>query len=596
MSRSFVADAPLPRRLLLGVALLGVVLTATVVPAPFIIDDINYLTNVVALRQGRVTLPSTDGLTPSAELVFFDPAPEKSVVTSTPVASNAPPLYAPLALPFSVFGWRGLVALNTFAYVATVVLLFVYARRFATEQTTPYAAAGAFALGGFVIEYAQGLWPHAVSIALCTGGIVAVGRVIDGGRVPLAALAGMLLGVAAGIRYQNAIIVCVAATALWLWSTQRWRAIAAYGAAAAVPLSASALINHARLGSWNPISKGPGYLNVPVPGEGGGSLFDPLLMFWARVVDFSARPPLVGPAYTWVRYDETTGAHLIFGDTVQKALLQSAPWAVLALMLLALAWLPRIEMPERRRRQLQMLSLIAGAVIATFALSGRWRHEGAAYNQRYFLELVPIAAVAFAWALDGLQLRARPLAVGALWGLLPAVLFLQALTPGPVRSLALLKFPLVIAGALAVTWIAARSRESARPALAGLAGVALGWGFMLHVGDDVAASRGVKRDRLAQTEALRRALPDRSGLVTYWGSRDAAGSLLLERNIIILDAHADEGRDAPALIGELLDQGRRVFVIQNGMPAEVLSRVYEGWEIGLSPERRGIVELRAKQE
>jgi hypothetical protein len=73
-----------------------------------------------------LTVPQTDGLPPSAELLFFDPGPWTRTVTATPVASTAPPLYALVALPFSVFGWRGLVALNTLAFLATSLLIFVF--------------------------------------------------------------------------------------------------------------------------------------------------------------------------------------------------------------------------------------------------------------------------------------------------------------------------------------------------------------------------------------------------------------------------------------------------------------------------------------
>ena len=58
-------------------------------------------------------MPGTGGLPPSRELLYFDPAATGREVTTTPVASTAPPLYAPLALPFLLLGWRGLVLLNT---------------------------------------------------------------------------------------------------------------------------------------------------------------------------------------------------------------------------------------------------------------------------------------------------------------------------------------------------------------------------------------------------------------------------------------------------------------------------------------------------
>ncbi len=68
-------------------------LFVTVVPGVFIIDENNYLVNVIAVRQGHVTVANTAGLSPSRELAFFDPAPRSRAVNSTPVASTAPPLY-----------------------------------------------------------------------------------------------------------------------------------------------------------------------------------------------------------------------------------------------------------------------------------------------------------------------------------------------------------------------------------------------------------------------------------------------------------------------------------------------------------------------
>jgi hypothetical protein len=590
-------------KLLLGLlVVLGVIVSVTVVPGVFTTDDNNYLINVIALRQGRFTVANTEGLSPSRELLSFDPSPWGRAVDSTPVASTAPPLYALLALPFSSLGWRGLVALNTLAYLATMVMVFLYAQRYATEASTAWLAVAAFALGGYVIEYAQGVWPHALSIALCTGGIIAAGRGIDykdswdpgdpgdsrdggNGRPSLAAAAGVLLGIATGVRYQNAVVLAVAGGALALWSPRRWKALASFVLAAAVPLTASAAINHIRLGSWNPISKGPGYLRVPLVEDPAVSLFDPLVMFWARVVDFSVRPPLLG--YTWVTYDPVTGAHLMIGATLQKALLQSAPWAMLAFILFVVAWMPRFRMPDARRRQTRLLSLVALAIMMTFAFAGVSRHQGLSFNQRYLIELLPLAAIGFAWALDGLKPSVRPLLVGSLWGVLIVVLILRA-TPiggGPqdplwlLRQLALLKVPLLLSASLGVLWFVARSRERVRPLLAGAAGLCLAWGLTLHLGDDVQASHRLRGGRLAESQALGAVLTDGSALVAYTGYKDAAFPLLFNRDIVILDARADEGKDAPILIRELLDRNRRVFVLQSGFPGEVLHRVLSGWQV-----------------
>jgi hypothetical protein len=259
---------------LLFLLALGVIVSLTVVPGVFTTDDNNYLINVLALRHGQFTVANTAGLSPSQELLFFDPGPWTRTVDSTPVGSTAPPLYAPLALPFSWFGWRGLVALNTLAYLATIAMVFLYSQRYATEASTAWMAAAAFALGGFVIEYAQGVWPHALSIALCTGGIVAAGRYIDSrdsrdsrasgdARASLAAASGFLLALATGVRYQNAVMLAVVggAIGLWsregpakaghylqrLWSPRRWKALTAFVLAAMVPRAARAAVKNQSL-------------------------------------------------------------------------------------------------------------------------------------------------------------------------------------------------------------------------------------------------------------------------------------------------------------------------------------------------------------
>ena len=605
----------LPRPLVAALLVLGTAVSITVVPGVFTTDDNNYLINVIALRQGRFTVANTEGLSPSRELLSFDPSPWTRGVASTPVASTAPPLYALLALPFSSMGWRGLVALNTLAYLATIVMVFLYAQRYATEASTPWIAAAAFALGGFVIEYAQGVWPHALSIALCMGGIAAAGRGIDprdprdpsdprdssdrgNGRPLLAAAAGLLLGLATGVRYQNAVVLAVVAGAVALWSPRRWRMLTAFVVAAAVPLAASAAINDIRLGSWNPISKGPGYLGVPLIQGGAASLFDPLVMFWARVVDFSWRPAL-DPSYFWVTYDPVTGAHLMIGETLQKSLLQSAPWAILALIMFTLAWLPWFRMhavppgavpapaAPALRRQMRLLSLVTFAVIAAFSFAGVLRHEGLSFNQRYLLELLPLLAIGFAWALDGLKLSVRPLLAGCVWGVFIVVLILRGTLSGGgpqeplwlVRQLALLKMPLLLSALLGGLWFVARSRVTVRPMLAAATGLCLGWGLTLHLADDVAASRRVRARKLVEAQALAGVLTDGSALIAYTGYKDAAFPLLFNRDIVILDARADEGKDAPILIRELLDRNRKVFVLLSGFPGKVITEVLAPWEV-----------------
>ena len=574
-----------PPELWIALVALGLVVSWNVVPGVFSVDDNNYLVNALALRDGRVTVANTEGLTPSRELLFFDPGPWSRDVTSTPVASTAPPLYGPIALPFSFMRWRGLVALNTLAYLATILMVFWYARRYSAAAHTPWLAAGAFALGGFAIEYTQGVWPHTLSIAVCTAGIVAAGRVIDSGRPGLAAAAGVLLGLAAGIRYQNVVLLGAVGAAIALLSPRRKQSLLAFALAAALPIAVSSAMNHERLDSWNPVSKGKGYMNVPALQAGKNSPLDPAVMFWSQLVDYSARPQLTGHGVdSWLGYDPVTGAHLMLFTIVKKAFLQSAPWAVLGFVLFALSWSPWSSIPHQRRRQLQLLSLVTFAVVGIFSMAAVTRHDGYSFNARYFLELLPIAAIGFAWSLDQVKLRSGGVLAGAGLGavVVLAILFGTPAVGGPdvplwtTRHLLLLKVPVLLAAALTVCWIAGRNGQRFQPVLSVAIGLCLGWAFTIHVADDIPNSHRTRRYNLARTQALATVLTDRTALVAWWWHKDPAVPLLFDRDIVILDARADNGDDAPVLIRELLGRGRRVLLLEDGFPADVLERVVAG--------------------
>ena len=574
-----------PASLVASLAGLGLVVSLTVTPSVFIIDDLNYLVTVLAARGGHVTVANTEGLTPSRELLFFDPAAPSRIVRSTPVSPATPPLYGPIAVPFSLMGWRGLVALNTLAYLTTIWLVFVYTRRYAAKSSTPWLAAAAFALGGYALEYAQGVWPHALSVALCTGGIVAAGRMIDGGRIALAMLAGGLLGVAAGVRYQNVVIVVAVAAAVLLLAPRRWRAAALFALGALVPIAATSLINHVRLDSWNPISKGPGYLNVPIDASLGQLLGNAVTMFWAQFIDYSVRPPLPGLNNLWLTYGSVSGAHLILGETVKKAFLQSAPWAVLGVMMFVLCWRRRADVDPRRQRQLRLLSVVVVAEAAVFSIVGLNRHDGLSFNARYLLELLPLAGVAFAWSLDALDVPLQGVGPGILVGWLVALAVLslgpagaESSLPTVLRNVMLLKIPLVLAGGLATLWWLKGGRLGVQLALVWAVGVSLGWGLSVHVLEDVVMSYRLRAANQTR-QVIYQNLPDNSALVVYWANTHGVGPLLLSRDVVVLDAHADGGEAAPVLIRELKARGRRVFLFMDGFPAGMLQSVIEHWRV-----------------
>jgi hypothetical protein len=236
---------------------------------------------------------------------------------------------------------------------------------------------------------------------------------------------------------------------------------------------------------------------------------------------------------------------------------------------------------------LKLFSLVAAAVLAVMSLAGAGRHEGFTFNQRYLLELLPLAAMASALALDRVAWRGGWLGAGALGGAVLVLLNLLGTPPvgtaaNPVwllRHVLLFNVPLVLAGLLGVAWLLSLSRDRMPVICSVLLGACLGWGMMLHVADDLRASQRTREYNRARTARLAAVVEPDMAVLAFWYSKDAAVPLLLDRDFLILDAHADEGRDAPRLVRALLGRGRRVLLLGEGFPREVLQRVSAGFHV-----------------
>jgi hypothetical protein len=555
--------------LLTLLAVIGIVLTTTTIRGAFIIDEINYMVTVTGLRHGTLMVPGTELATPSKELYYFDPESENRAATTTPVASLAPPLYAPLALPFSIAGWRGLAFLDTLSFLLSAVIVYLFVRRVATEHSTAWIAVCLFVLGGYELEYAQGVWPHMLSLFLCLAPVYLAGFVWEGGAPRYAACAGLLFGIACGIREQNVFLAgCLGLTFLVFGS--RLLSTGFYAVGASVPLVVSSTLNYLKLGTWFPTPKAIAYTSMVSGSTHAGSWFDPFKVFWVKVVDFSAFG-FFQDTSVFVDYsrEPSTGAYLV-GGIVKKALLQSSPWIALGLVVALAAWISRHGSNEAARRNIRALSLLLIPTLAIFCLAG-FRTDGLSFNQRYLLELVPVAAILVALCLDGLSLSRMNMIAGFL---LSGVLFSAALIiPGRnVLHLATLKLPLLLALMVILGW-ALRARTSFRRILGVGIGLCIGWSLSME-SIDLIASRSIRTRNAVVLDSLDHIIPDHSVLFAYWGrQKAAAGPLQLTKDVLILDPWADAGKDAPGLARSLARENKRIFIFGTGIPPEIMQSI-----------------------
>jgi 4-amino-4-deoxy-L-arabinose transferase-like glycosyltransferase len=580
-------------RLWLGVVCLAcvILLLATAIPAPFSVDDCNYLSSVVGLRRGTLFVPGTEGLPPSAALYAFEPTAFILKDPQSPVPPLVPPLYALLAYPFSYLGWHGLVLLNVLATGATVLLVFTAARQLANQDRAGWYAVALWLLGASTIEYAQGLWPHMLSVALATGGMVLVAVVIASGRSWQATLSGLLLALAAGVRYQNAVLLCCGLLALVLWGAPRWRTGCAFVAGALVPTCISSFLNHARIHSWNPFSKGLHYTSVVAGGTavgtvnaggGAGDLLAPvrefLLTLWTRVVDYSAQPPFHDRAGTYMR-KLASGDVVTAWGVVKKSWLQGSPWVLLGLFVICLAWSRKDFLSGFARSQLRRAALPIAALLTVFGLAGVYRHDGMAFNQRYLLELAPLVAIAVGVSLASLPLRwywiASGLVLGAGAGAL-VVLRIEGALGYRLQSIV----PLLLGCLAALLGTVSFSR----PRWIGPTGLAvascLAWSLTVHLSTDLHGSRRARQVNQRRLDYVVDALPSASpvALLAAVGPHDAFCPLLLGHDAVVVTGNDVPVEELLPVIDALLAR-RRVFVWLGGLPPATVSRLRETYRL-----------------
>ena len=581
------------RRLFIAVLalLVGAFLLLTAVPGTFTTDENNYNLQAITLYRGELAVPGFEGNPFAFGIKYFAPMPMEQRVAPQPEPTKTgygtPALHAVLALPFTGFGWWGLAALNVLAFLVACAVVHRYARDFSTRAQTPVLALLAFAVGNFAIEYAQATWPHMLSIALIALGAYCAALARRDDRFALAAVTGLILGTAVGVRYQNTVMLAAGLLAFLVAGKVRLTLAAALGALP--PLAGISTLNYLRTESLNPFFRDANYttprLTADLP-----PWLEPFAVFWTKVVDYSTHPPILSPLHSsYLHKDDLTGAILV-GRSVKKAWMQSAPWVAIVLVGLAAAWVaflrrrgPRNEAHEAQATEIRSLGVFMLPMLAALCVAGYGRTDGGAFNQRYFLEMTPLAAVAFALLLERTRpLERLPALIGAGLACLALAGVLTSGAPGSLKLWFVMLAPLAIGGLALFAWL----RNDRIPQLLSIAvGAALAWGFTLHLLDDLPASRHQRTFNALRKEAVAHAFVEPAAVFAWSYNKDALGPLQLEQDLLIVESGYDEVGRLELLARSLAAQGRNVYVLANDMPPAIVQALVRGVGGGAPRER-----------
>ena len=498
-------------------ALHGLYAVAANPPAHFSLDEGVYATMTRSLAEsGSLSVWNGYGEHPSPELVYLMMREDARDPQNPRLVPQYPAVYAAIGYPFyKAAGFKGLQIMNLLAFLATVGFCVALARRLFDDANLAFNAGLMLVLGGFTWEYAHGAWPHALSMLAVTMAIwFAVSAIrADGDRaaLPAALAVGLIAGIGAGLRYDTILVIPAMALPFLFASPVRLLPPVAIVVGAIPGLAALSVTNFLKFGSASPFTYGFASTTGPVSVSSYGPLVlaagAVLLALWAATrrrawktvrerpwIVLAAVAALFGAAMlipqiralayrmlngVWqlvvdirVRdlgivedgVDRTASGAVVYGVSLKKALLQSCPWLVVLV-------LPFIEFVRGRKQSAEfaLLFLVIAGFVSFYGYFA-W-HGGFAFNMRYFLPLLPVAAILGAWSWRALSADLKPLWRNLMaGGGIATLLFWVRLVPADLdvadQAPVLLSLPLYMAAVLLAFLIAgAVPWRLARPAV-----------------------------------------------------------------------------------------------------------------------------------
>jgi len=355
-----------------------------------------------------------------------------------------PGLYGVIAAPFFfVAGVKGLIFLNALCGVLCLWLTHRLARILTNDPWT--ARASVLLLGGASIffGYVFAIWPHMLALCFVLGGahaILCAGNAEKKNARAFAGAAGLIFGLGVGVRVD--VILAAVAACFWLrlFAKPAERSLALSLLLGLAPgLFVVAAVNEIKFGAFNPFSYGADAGGVSIAHHAKIILPVAFLAAFAFLIDVSSKPVagmiaaarrsnvivvaggvaaalgalwMIMPGLfsgAWLMLvdiqsyagpprpglEKDAYGYWDFWGVPKKALLQSMPWAPLALAPLFLFF------RGHNTKESAFLLLFAAAFVLFFAMRG-W-HGGMAYNMRYYLPAAPFLAILAAMSLSVLR-------------------------------------------------------------------------------------------------------------------------------------------------------------------------------------------------
>jgi hypothetical protein len=563
-------------------------------PVLLVNDGQMYFEMARSMLRGNLEIPNGLDLVDSPELWILN-----TVKRGPHLYAKYPPLYAPLAaVPYALFGIRGLYLANAIGFVFAVVACHELARR----VLGPARAWVATLLLPFALPlfpYMLMELPHLVALAPFLWAIVLWD---DARQAPearrafaLGLAAGLLAGLAFGVRMQDLVVVAPLFAVGFFHSKRRGATFAGLGTGFAICLLAIGAFNAQRFGSPNPFSYGPAdsTFGAPHPEEKATFFLQPAFVVVVAIVlgvalvarrcrrsssawliaqaaacFIAAIPALRGAAWRGI---ETIASLVVnasvagngwsIPDTthgwIDKALLSSAPFLVLGLVGMiacvarpappletALAWMPlalllflsaRDPDPSTNHGAMGFMSL----------------------NPRYLVEVMP-ALYLLAWGrLRGVRFGAGHVVLGLVAGV---ALFRFLMATGrdelsPEKTTLLLTVSVVGALFVFLAYLARRTRAGAVP-LALLVAIANAYAAACIFAEDSRCLLGLAAVHDRWGERTLAAMPEpRLALVGWKYAKDAVFHLRASKPVVVVDAGTDDAASLPGTLDALVAGG-----------------------------------------